>query len=673
MQHKLATWSTADKERKFNRLLRIIADRSWLQEAARITLASSGARTPGIDGVDKQAMEADLPDALERIRAELLAGSYQPKPARRVYIPKTDGKQRPLGIPSLRDRIVQRAMLMAMEPIWESDFHRLSYGFRPERSVHHAIRTVKIQLQDSTHEKGRWVVEGDLASYFDTVHHKLLMKCLRKRIRDRRFLNLVWRMIKAGHIDRGLFRAASEGVPQGGVISPLLSNIVLNEFDQWLETRYLSKKARKDRWYWNDSIKRQRPIALRENRQWKPAAAYCRYADDFVVIVKGTKAQAKAVRAECRAFLEDELKLTLNMAKTRVTHVDDGFDFLGHRIIRKRGPRGTMRPVTTIPKGKLRNFAAKLAKELSGNYSENKIDLVEKLNRQLAGWANFYRFTDYTAIMYGKVDRIVFWKLAHWLARKHRMSIKSLMRRWIRRPADGTATTWVLFGRSGNGNLCGIALRRLVTSRKDQFRWRNPAVNPYLLSEDRKPKTTRKHPQHRVYPYLLRGLAIDRPNQVWAMDLTYIPMARGFVYLVAVLDWYSRKVLSWRVSITMDVHFCLEALEEAIALHGSPEIMNTDQGSQFTSQAFTDLLKEHDIRISMDGKGAWRDNVFIERLWRSVKYEEVYLHAYDTVSDSRAGIGRYFNLYNRRRPHSSLKRKTPDQVYFSQQPLTLAA
>ena len=189
----------------------------------------------------------------------------------------------------------------------------------------------------------------------------------------------------------------------------------------------------------------------------------------------------------------------------------------------------------------------------------------------------------------------------------------------------------------------------------------------------RKPRTTRKHPQHPVYPYLLRGLTINRPNQVWAMDLTYIPMARGFVYLVAVMDWYTRKVLSWRVSITMDVHFCLEALEEAIARFGPPEIMNTDQGSQFTSMAFTGLLKDHGIRISMDGKGAWRDNVFIERLWRSVKYEEVYLHAYDTVSDSRAGIGRYFDLYNQRRPHCALGRKTPDSVYFSQQSLTLAA
>ena len=189
----------------------------------------------------------------------------------------------------------------------------------------------------------------------------------------------------------------------------------------------------------------------------------------------------------------------------------------------------------------------------------------------------------------------------------------------------------------------------------------------------RKPKTTRKHPEHRVYPYLLRRLHIHRPGQVYAMDITYIPMARGFVYLAAVMDWYSRKVLSWRVSITMDVHFCLEAMEEAIARYGKPEIVNTDQGSQFTSQAFTGLLKEQDIQISMDGKGAWHDNVFVERLWRSVKYEEVYLHAYDTVSDARAGIGRYFDVYNRRRPHSSLKRKTPDQVYYSSQPLTLAA
>ena len=268
---------------------------------------------------------------------------------------------------------------------------------------------------------------------------------------------------------------------------------MLNEFDQWLEAKYLSNKARKDRWYWNNSIKRQRPIALRENRQWQPGVAYCRYADDFVVIVKGSKSQAEAIRNECRLFLEDVLKLTLNLEKTHITHANDGFVFLGHRIIRKRGPRGTMRAVSTIPKDKFRNFAHKLVKELSGNYSANKIDVVESLNRKLAGWANFYQFTDYTAVVYGKLDRIIFWKLAHWLARKYRTSIKSLMRQWVRYPTAGKAKIWQLFGRSGNGNLCGVTLRRLVTSRKCQFRWRNPEINPYILRDEERNTVTSRY------------------------------------------------------------------------------------------------------------------------------------------------------------------------------------
>jgi putative transposase len=180
----------------------------------------------------------------------------------------------------------------------------------------------------------------------------------------------------------------------------------------------------------------------------------------------------------------------------------------------------------------------------------------------------------------------------------------------------------------------------------------------------RKPRTTKPEPGHTTYPYLLRGLAVTRPNQVWAMDITYIPMARGFVYLAVVLDWFSRRVLSWRVSITMEAAFCVETLEEALAKHGKPDIFNTDQGSQFTGREFTGVLKAHDIKISMDSKGAWRDNVFVERLWKSVKYEEVYLRAYDSVSDARASLGRYLDLYNRRRPHSSLDDQTPDQAYF---------
>lgn len=189
----------------------------------------------------------------------------------------------------------------------------------------------------------------------------------------------------------------------------------------------------------------------------------------------------------------------------------------------------------------------------------------------------------------------------------------------------------------------------------------------------RRPNTSKPAPGHKIHPYLLRGLKIDRPNQVWAMDITYIPMARGFVYLAVVLDWHSRRVLSWRLSITMEVDFCLEAVEEALAKYGQPDIFNTDQGSQFTSAAFTGLLRDNGIAISMDGRGAWRDNVFVERLWRSVKYEEVYLRAYDSVSDARASIGRYLGFYNSKRPHSSHDGRTPDRAYFDNRPQAVAA
>src|SRR3954464_15969909 len=189
----------------------------------------------------------------------------------------------------------------------------------------------------------------------------------------------------------------------------------------------------------------------------------------------------------------------------------------------------------------------------------------------------------------------------------------------------------------------------------------------------RKPNTSKPAPGHKIYPYLLRNLPVTRPNQVWAMDITYVPMARGFVYLAAVIDWFSRRVLSWRLSITMEAGFCVEAVEEALARYGKPEIFNTDHGRQFTSTAFTGQLIDNAIAISMDGRGAWRDNVCVERLWRSVKYEEVYLRAYGAVAEARNSVARYFNFYNSRRPHSSLDRQTPDQAYFTPLPQIAAA
>jgi len=184
-----------------------------------------------------------------------------------------------------------------------------------------------------------------------------------------------------------------------------------------------------------------------------------------------------------------------------------------------------------------------------------------------------------------------------------------------------------------------------------------------LESTAPKPNTSKPAPEHAVYPYLLRNLKVSRVNQVWAADITYIPMARGFVFLVAIIDWYSRRVLAWRLSNTLETSFCVEALHEALARYGCPEIFNTDQGSQFTSEEFTDALLDRGIKISMDGQGRWLDNIFVERLWRSLKYEEVYLYAYDTVQVARASIARYFDFFNDQRPHKALGYQTPASFY----------
>ena len=224
---------------------------------------------------------------------------------------------------------------------------------------------------------------------------------------------------------------------------------------------------------------------------------------------------------------------------------------------------------------------------------------------------------------------------------------------------------------AGSRMLCGMLRSEGIAAGRRHVRTLMRRMGVEALY--RRPRTTKPEPGHKIYPYLLRGLSITRPNQVWAMDITYIPMARGFVYLAVVLDWFSRRVLSWRLSITMEAAFCVEALEEALARHGKPQIVNTDQGSQFTGAAFTGVLAGHGIAISMDGKGAWRDNEFTERLWRSVKYEEVYLRAYESVAEARASIGCYLDFYNRRRPHSSLDGMTPDRAYFTPLPARLAA
>lgn len=481
MQRKLAVWSSEDRERKFERLLRLMACREWLTEAATKTLASAGAKTAGIDGVTRDRLVPSLAHEVESLRRELLDGSYRPRPVRRVYIPKQNGKLRPLGIPTLRDRIVQRALVMVMEPIWESDFHRNSYGFRPKRSVHHAIQAVAAQLTDAGRgrTKGRWVIEGDLASYFDTVHHRKLVSCIKRRIRDRRFIQILWRFLRAGHVDAGIFQVSTAGVPQGGVISPLLSNIMLNELDRHMEARYVGAGARSVTRAWNVSVKKQTPIAIRERRELRPCVSYARYADDFTVVVKGMRGEAEAIREELRGFLERELHLTLNMDKTHLTHVNDGFVFLGHRVIRKRGDRGHMRVVTGIPFKSSRRFADELTAMLSGNHHLKAVEMIEAINRKIRGWTEFYRHTIYTGVVYQRIDTVVFWKLAHWLARRHKGSIRQAMRRWYG-PSTlrGGVRTWVVHQQIRGKTVSAVLLK--CAHGPKQYRLAPPAeTNPY--------------------------------------------------------------------------------------------------------------------------------------------------------------------------------------------------
>ena len=501
MQRKLAKWSSEDKDRRFDRILRMISHPQWLREAAEKTLNSPGSRTPGVDGVTGERFEREFERHLSELRATLLDGSYRPLPVRRIYIPKQNGKLRPLGIPTLRDRIVQRAMVMAMEPIWESDFHNLSFGFRPGRNVHQAVHMVTLNLTDcgsknsetENRTKGRWVIEGDIASFFDKVHRRRLIRCVKQRIRDRRFIRLLWRFLRAGHVDLRLFQITTEGVPQGGVVSPLLSNIVLNELDRYLESKYLGAMTRNQRRGWNTSIQKRTPIAVREARTWRPCVSYARYADDFVVIVKGSRHHAEAIREELRAFLNEELSLTLNMEKTRVTHVNDGFVFLGHRIIRKRGDQQQMRPVTGIPQEKLQRLSNELTKLLSGNHHISAVAMIECLNRKTTGWTAFYRHATYTAKVYQKIDAVLFWKMAHWLGRKYRCSIPELLRRWYR-PSSlrGGVRTWNVH-LTLNEETISASLRKCVGSPKQSGVSPVPRANPYLTAE------VDKVPSHRCF------------------------------------------------------------------------------------------------------------------------------------------------------------------------------
>ncbi len=404
-QRFLATTASEHPDHRFTNLYDLLHWDYWMHISAERVLARPGSQTDGVDSVTRAAFKEDYERQMTTLIDQLKRKTYKPLPVRRVYIPKHDGKQRPLGIPALRDRIVQEALRAILDPIYESDFHPHSYGFRKGRRTMDAI-AVLMTLSNSS-VKHYYVIEGDLQSYFDTVHHRTLMKLLRKRLKDRALLDLIWKFLKAGVLEGGLFARTESGVPQGGVISPLLSNVYLNEFDQWAAAQWdLDRYTRE----------RRRQAGLGNHKM-------VRYADDFVVVSNGPIAEVKATKQAIQQFLENKLHLTLSEEKTVITHVNDGFDFLGFHIQRKRV--NGRRALHLRPTAKAKERVTRKLKDLtSRNWTwMDEYTRLKTLNAIVRGWAEYYRYTSFVRDI-GEITNFAWFRYFHWLRKKHKGSHK---------------------------------------------------------------------------------------------------------------------------------------------------------------------------------------------------------------------------------------------------------
>ena len=404
-QRFLAKTASEHPDHRFTNLYDLLHWDNWMHISAERVLARPGSQTDGVDKVTRAAFKADYERQMTTLIDQLKRRTYEPQPVRRVYIPKHDGKKRPLGIPALRDRIVQEALRAILDPIYESDFQPHSYGFRKGRCTMDAIAVLMPLLNTSL--KYYYVIEGDLQSYFDTVHHRTLMKLLRRRLKDRALLDLLWKFLKSGVMEGGLFGRTESGVPQGGVISPLLANVYLNEFDKWAAAQ----------WDHPQHVRRRRRKAGLGNYKM------VRYADDFVVICNGTKAEVKATKAAIQQFLENELHLTLSEEKTVITHVNDGFDFLGFHIQRKWA-NGKW-AVHLRPTAKAKERVTRKLKDLtSRNWTwMDEYNRLTTLHAIVRGWAAYYRYTSFVQDI-EDVTSFVWFRYLYWLRKKHKGSPK---------------------------------------------------------------------------------------------------------------------------------------------------------------------------------------------------------------------------------------------------------
>jgi group II intron reverse transcriptase/maturase len=420
MQRKLSLWAEQNKERKFYGLYDLLYDKDWLRLAHDYVKQNAGAITAGCDGINMDSFDENLEENLQEIAKELKTETFEPYPVRRVYIPKHGGQVRPLGIPSIKDRIVQEAIRMVLEPIYEADFSQYSFGFRPNRCTMDAIKCITWSTQER--KKYFWTIEGDISSYFDTINHEKLTQLLRKRVKDEWLLKLIWKFLRAGVMEGKLFKDTKQGTPQGGIASPILANIYLHELDRYVE-RYtaLSQKEKTER-----------------RRQKKANYTYIRYADDFVVLSNGTREEAETMKEELHQFLKESLKLNLSREKTRVTHINDGFKFLGFWIKRSTGQNG-MKTKVEVPQEAINMMLGKITDITNKtSYQDSLIDKIRAINRIVTGWCRYYQYTSRASSIFNRIEYEIFWLVVHWIGRKFKIRMPEVMRRYYRDSRLGT-------------------------------------------------------------------------------------------------------------------------------------------------------------------------------------------------------------------------------------------
>ena len=417
-QHSFARKATTEKEHRFTNLYHLLKRDDWLNVALGEVLSHVGARTGGVDGITlkhfkKEGFQAEF---LATLQAELTTGEYQPQPVLRKYITKSNGKLRPLGIPTIRDRVVQMALKMLLEPIFESDFLNCSYGFRPGRRTMDAIATCYRLI--NPRNSYFWVIEGDIRSYFDRVNHEILLSLVARRIGDVKVLNLIGRFLKVGVMEDQLFRRSPEGTPQGGILSPLLANIYLHELDQWWMKKYGELGRHAKEW---------------RRKQGQSNCIYVRYADDWIALCNGTKAQAEAIRDEIRKYLQDTLKLELSEEKTLVTHACDGFDFLGFHIQHHPAHNGQKATTLIGPSDKsIERLKAKVHDMTSRKgFNDNPMFKIYALNAVLRGWMNYYRHCSASKIA-SWLDHWVHLRVAKWLVHRHGTCYREILKKYLK-------------------------------------------------------------------------------------------------------------------------------------------------------------------------------------------------------------------------------------------------